>query len=110
MSSYGTNAAVQILAFGASDSNQDTRSSGARDMATSIINSKLGFSADLVSPSNEITRCANLLAAGIILSGQITVDSQKMHPYYEEALKMLGEIDLNSITELNNDAFMVERA
>ena len=110
MASYGTNAAVQILAFGASDSNQDTRSAGARDMATSIINSRLGFSADLVTPSNEITRCANLLAAGIILSGQITVDSQSMHPYYVEGMKLLEDLDLNSVTELNNDSFMVERA
>ena len=110
MASYGTNAAVQIRAFGASDSNQDTRSSGARDMATSIINTKLGVVDDLTSVTDEVNRCANFIAAGIILSGQITVDSQSMHPFYIEGMKMLDELDLNTLTELNMDSFLIERA
>lgn len=110
MASYGTNAATQILAFGASDSNQDTRTSGARDLATSIINTKLGLVDDLTSVTDEVNRCANFIAAGIILSGQITVDSQSMHPFYIEGMKMLDELDLNTLTELNMDSFLIERA
>ena len=109
MASYGTNAATQILAFGSSDSNQDTRTSGSRDLATSIINTKLGLVDDLTSVTDEVNRCCNFIAAGIILSGQITVDSQDMHPYYKEGMKMLEELDLNTLTEINQDAFLVER-
>lgn len=110
MASYGSNTEVQKLAFGSSDSNQDTRTTAARDLATSIINAKLGLVNDLNTPTNEITRIANMLAAGIILSGQITVDSQSMHPFYVEAMELLKDVDLSGISEITQTTgFIVDR-
>lgn len=97
MTSYGSDAEVQKLAFGATDSNQDTRTTSARDVATSIINAELDLKTDLSSVPNEITRCANLLAAGIILSGQITVDSGNMHPYYTQGMRLLKELKADNV-------------
>lgn len=92
MVSYGSNAEVQRLAFGALDTNQDTRSASVRDVATSIVNSALDRETDLATPSDLVTRATNLIAAGIILTGQTQVDSGVKHPYWEEGLKILENI------------------
>lgn len=92
MASYGTNEDTQRIAFGVPDSNQDARTATARDIATTFINSKLNRRSDITNPSDAINRCANLLAAGIILSGQMTIDSQSMHPFFVQGLKLLEQI------------------
>lgn len=107
---YGSNAEVQKLAFGAVDSTQDTRTTTARDAATAIINAKLGLENDLTTPNNQINTITNLLAAGIILSGQISIDSQKMHPFYDQGIQLLDSVDISSLTEIQfQPNIMVDR-
>lgn len=105
MTSYGSNSATQLMAFGAADSAQDTRTGTARDIATSFINSKLNRTIDFSSPSDTVTRCANLLAAGLILTGQFTVDSANPHPFIRLAMELLddliGEDSTNSPWRIN---------
>jgi hypothetical protein len=99
MVSYGSNAEVQKLAFGATDSNQDTRCAAARDVATSVINSRLNYTTDLSTVPDVITRTTNLMAAGIILTGQINVDSGRWHPFYMEALELLKQLGEEATSE-----------
>ena len=66
MVSYGNSADAQTLAFGAPNTSLDTKTADARDVATSMINSKLNISTDIAAPSDAVTRCCNLLAAGIL--------------------------------------------
>lgn len=65
---YGTDAAVQKLAYGNTDSSFDTKTTAALTVATVMINAALNLENDITSPSSKVTQCANLLAAGIILS------------------------------------------
>ena len=110
MVSYGSNAEVQRLAFGAADSNQDTRSTSARDVATSIINAELNLTADLSTVPDVITRACNLIAAGIILTGQTQVDSGVKHPFWLEGLKLLENIgDQTDDTTGGPKSIVVER-
>lgn len=44
----------------------DTVCSNARDVATSVINAKLGLKSDLSTVPDVVTRCTTLLAAGIV--------------------------------------------
>ena len=47
MASYSSNANIQNLVYGVTNSDLDTVCSIARDVATSVINAKLGYKADL---------------------------------------------------------------
>lgn len=100
MASYGTNAATQITAFGAANSDLDTVSGTARDLATSMINSKLGLKKDLASGKvpNNVTRCANTLAAAIISSSP-----------EEREQSMLWKLGMNLLEELGDEATSDER-
>jgi len=66
MVAYGTNSAVQILAYGAANSDEDVRSSQARSTSTAIINATLMIIDDLSAPSNTINQACNLISAAII--------------------------------------------
>jgi hypothetical protein len=92
MVSYGSNLEVQNLAFGASDSNQDTRCTSVRDVVTSWINARFHYETDLTTVPDVITRATNLMSAGMILTGQMQVDANVHHPFVELALKLLAEI------------------
>lgn len=66
MASYGTSAAVEILVYGAVNTDEDTRCDQARTTATAIINAFLNVTQDINSPSAQITQAANLIAAAIL--------------------------------------------
>lgn len=66
MASYGSNATVQTTVYGSTNSDLDTACTSARDFATSIINAKLGLKTDMTPVPDVVTRCCNLLAAGVI--------------------------------------------
>jgi hypothetical protein len=91
MADYGTNAQVQQLAFGATDATQDDRSESARKVATTFINSHLDLAQDLTTPSAGIDNIANLLAAGLILTGQMQVESIREHPFVTLAISLLDK-------------------
>jgi hypothetical protein len=99
MADYGSNSEVQLLAFGSVDAAQDTRSESARKIATTKINSILDLSTDISSPSAAVTNVCNLLAAGLILTGQFTVDAIKEHPFYTLAMGMLEDIRGDTTTD-----------
>ena len=92
MVSYGSNAEVQKVCFCATDSNQDARCTTMRDIVTSWINAKFHYETDLTTVPDVITRATNLMAAGLILTGQMQVDALNSHPYIELAMKLLAEI------------------
>ena len=92
MTSYSSNANVQNLVYGALNSDIDTACSNARDIATSMINATLGYLVDLATVPDVITRCATLLAAGMISTGP--EDKVEESTYWKTGmllLKSLGE-------------------
>ena len=91
---YGTNSAAQILAYGASDSTQDVRTSACRDLATADINSKLGLGNDLTTVPEQVTQCANALAAGYLLQSP---NDKEANAWLKKGREMLEELNLSDI-------------
>lgn len=89
MASYGTNAEVQKLAFKTTNSDWDSASTSARDVATSIINAELDRTTDLSTVSDLVTRCANLLAAGIVSSSPTNIQENVFWQQGQILLKSL---------------------
>ena len=90
MTSYTSNANVQNLVYGVTNSDLDTVCSNARDVATSIINAKLGYKSDLATVPDVITRCCTLLAAAIIsTSPEDKVDS---NTYWKQGMLLLESL------------------
>jgi hypothetical protein len=89
MASYGTNTNVQILSFGSANSSLDTKTSLARDVATSIINSHLNIDKDIENPSNAVSKCAEMYAAAILRSKPGEESKDHM---WEQAQKLLESL------------------
>lgn len=87
MASYSTNANVQNLVYGTTNSDLDTASTNARDVATSIINAHLNINTDISSPSDAITRCCTLLAAGIMSTSPD--ENLEQNGYYKAGMALL---------------------
>lgn len=87
MASYSSNANVQNLVYGVTNSDLDTACSNARDVATSIINAKLGLKSDLSTVPDTVTRCCSLLASGIIATGPD--DNLDQNAYYKAGMALL---------------------
>jgi hypothetical protein len=112
MASYGTNAAVQYLALKRTDSNLDNQTGAYRDIATSFINGKLNLTADISSPSDGVTRCANLLAAGLMMTSAQSIDEINGHPFIKMALDLLDLISGDYISDggdVSGESFVVDR-
>ena len=108
MTSYSSNANVQNLVYGALNSELDTACSNARDIAPSMINATLGYLSDLATVPDVITRCATLLAAGMISTGP--TDKVEETTYWKTGmllLKSLGEevVGGNSYNTISVDGF-----
>ena len=90
MTSYSSNANIQNLVYGTTNSDLDTVCSNARDVATSVINATLGYKSDLATVPDVITRCCTLLAAGIIsTSPEDKVDS---NTYWKQGMLLLASL------------------
>lgn len=89
MTSYGSDDAVQYLALKRTDNNLDNQTSAYRDIATSYINAYLNRTTDISSPSDSITRCANLLSAGLMMTSAQSIDEIDSHPFVKLAKEML---------------------
>jgi hypothetical protein len=90
MTSYSSNANVQNLVYGTTNSDLDTACSNARDIATSIINSHLNRDTDISSPSNAVTRCCTLIAAGFVSTGPD--ENIENNGYYKAGMEMLKSL------------------
>jgi len=90
LASYSTNANVQNLIYGTTNSDLDTASSNARDVATSIINSHLNLTADISSPSDAVARCCTLLAAGILSTSPD--ENLEQNGYYKAGMALLASL------------------
>lgn len=92
MTSYSTNANIQNLVYGVTNSDLDIVCSNARDVTTSIINAKLGLKEDMTTVPDLINRCALLLSAGIIsTSPEDKVDENTYFKMGMMLLESLGE-------------------
>jgi len=78
---------VQNLVYGVTNSDLDTVCGGARDVATSIINAKLGLKVDLSTVPDVVTRCTTLLAAGIISTSP--EDKVESNTYWKQGMILL---------------------
>jgi hypothetical protein len=87
MASYSTNANVQNLVYGTTNSDLDTASTNARDVATSIINAHFNIVVDISSPSEAVTRCCSLLAAGILSTSPD--ENLEQNGYYKAGMALL---------------------
>ena len=106
MTSYSSNANVQNLVYGVTNSDLDTACSNARDVATSIINAKLGYKSDLATVPDVITRCCTLLAAGIIsTSPEDKVDS---NTYWKQGMLLLESLGEETVTGTKFNTITVE--
>ena len=106
MASYSSNANVQNLVYGVTNSDLDTVCSNARDVATSIINAKLGYKSDLATVPDVITRCCTLLAAGIIsTSPEDKVDS---NTYWKQGMLLLDSLGEETVTGTKYNTITVE--
>ena len=90
MTSYSSNANVQNLVYGVTNSDLDTVCSNARDVATSIINAKLGYRSDLATVPDVITRCCTLLAAAIISTSP--EDKVESNTYWKQGMVLLESL------------------
>ena len=90
MTSYSSNANVQNLVYGVTNSDLDTVCSIARDVATSIINAKLGYKTDLSSVPDVISRCCTLLAAAIISTSP--EDKVDVNTYWKQGIILLDSL------------------
>ena len=90
MVSYSTNAQVQNIVYGVTNSDLDTVCSSARDVATSVINATLGYRSDLATVPDVITRCCTLLAAGIISTSP--EDKVENNTYWKQGLLLLESL------------------
>jgi len=90
VTSYSSNANVQNLVYGTTNSDLDTASSNARDVATSIINSHLNIATDIASPSDAVTRCCTLLAAGILSTSPD--ENLEQNGYYKAGMALLESL------------------
>jgi hypothetical protein len=90
MASYSSNANVQNLVYGVTNSDLDTVCSIARDVATSVINAKLGYKADLSSVPDVISRCCTLLAAAIISTSP--EDKVDVNTYWKQGMILLDSL------------------
>ena len=107
MADYGTNAAVQKLVWGESDTTKDNGTAQARASATQIINSYLNRTTDITTPGASVTECANLLSAGII---QNAANPERESKFYTTGMKLLELLkgDVTPDTEWGT-LFTVER-
>ena len=96
MTSYSSNANIQNLIYGVTNSDLDTVCSNARDVATSIINAKLGYRVDLVTVPDVITRCCTLLAAGIISTSP--EDKVEANTYWKQGMILLESLGEETTT------------
>ena len=106
MTSYGTNSAAQILAYGAADSTQDTRTAACRDLATVDINTHLGLANDLVTVPANITQCANALAAGYLLQSP---GDKEDNAWLKKGRDLLENLNLTDIDRPENYNVVVAR-
>ena len=84
------------MVYGVTNSDLDTVCSNARDVATSIINAKLGYKSDLATVPDVITRCCTLLAAAIIsTSPEDKVDS---NTYWKQGMLLLDSLGEETYT------------
>ena len=90
MTSYSSNANVQNIVYGVTNSDLDTVCSSARDVATSVINASLGYRSDLATVPDVITRCCTLLAAGIISTSP--EDKVENNTYWKQGLILLESL------------------
>ena len=90
MTSYSSNANVQNIVYGVTNSDLDTVCSSARDVATSVINATLGYRSDLATVPDVITRCCTLLAAGIISTSP--EDKVENNTYWKQGLILLESL------------------
>ena len=90
MASYSSNANVQNLIYGVTNSDLDTACSNARDVSTSVINAKLGYRSDLATVPDVITRCCTLLAAGIISTSP--EDKVEANTYWKQGMLLLESL------------------
>ena len=90
MVSYSSNANIQNLVYGVTNSDLDTVCSIARDVATSVINAKLVYKADLSSVPDVISRCCTLLAAAIISTSP--EDKVDVNTYWKQGMILLDSL------------------
>lgn len=101
MTSYSSNANVQNLVYGVTNSDLDTVCSNARDVATSIINAKLGLKTDLSTVPDVVTRCTSLLAAGIISTSP--EDKVESNTYWKQGMLLLESMGEEvEVSNVNN--------
>ena len=98
MTSYSSNANVQNLVYGVTNSDLDTACSNARDVATSVINATLGYKSDLATVPDVITRCCTLLASAIISTSP--EDKVDANTYWKQGMLLLSS--LGEETETGN--------
>jgi hypothetical protein len=90
---YGSNSEAQIIAYGAANTDLDTISLSARQVATSMINSHLDLQVDITTPSTAVITCANTLAAAIIsTSPEATAESALWKAGMTMLEKLRGDI------------------
>jgi hypothetical protein len=90
MTSYSSNANVQNLVYGTTNSDWDAASTAARDVATSVINAKLDRTTDIASASDLVTRCCTLLAAGILSTSPS--DKVGENTYWKQGMILLEQL------------------
>ena len=66
MADYGVNADIQILAFGASNSAEDTRTTTCNHTATKIVNGILNIFVDITTPGQTIIEATNMIAVALL--------------------------------------------
>jgi phage gp36-like protein len=83
---YGTNYAVQLIAFGKTNSAEDARIAQALASVTAYINAYINRTTDITTPSNQITQATNYMAAAMMTTPANTMTE---NAWWKMGLKLL---------------------
>lgn len=89
MASYGDISSVEILIWGTTNIDYDTKATTALLVASDLIDSRMNNRIRIASPSSRINSAANLIAAAILAS---TPDEMTNHQWYKMAIQMIDDM------------------
>lgn len=96
MSDYGDNTSVQVLAWGVTNSDYDTKSSTARTVASDLIDSVLNNISRVSSPSSLLNSACNLIASAILVSQPSELEK---HAWYVQGMDIVKNMRGNQTSD-----------
>lgn len=96
MTDYGSITTVEVLAWGVSNSDYDTKATSALTIASDILDAELNNIARVSSPSSLLGSAANLIAAAILVCDPKDLTK---HAWYIQGMQIAKDIRGNQTSD-----------